>query len=56
MLASWRPDAGRRPCLEDAPVFYPTDEVKIFTLIKRSKFSALSEYSVLSSEAILQSV
>lgn len=54
MLASWRPDAGRRPCLEDAPVFYPTEEVKI--LIKRSKLSAMSKYSVLSSEAILQSI
>lgn len=27
VVATWRPDAGRRPCIEEAPVFYPTEEV-----------------------------
>ncbi|XP_024398635.1 putative lysine-specific demethylase JMJ16 isoform X2 [Physcomitrium patens] len=26
VLATWRPDAGRRPCIDEAPVFYPTEE------------------------------
>ncbi|KAG0615380.1 hypothetical protein M758_5G036600 [Ceratodon purpureus] len=26
VVATWRPDAGRRPCIEEAPVFYPNEE------------------------------
>ncbi|XP_047323660.1 putative lysine-specific demethylase JMJ16 isoform X2 [Impatiens glandulifera] len=32
VTARWRPEDGRRPVLEDAPVFYPTEEEFIDTL------------------------
>lgn len=32
VTARWRPEDSCRPDLEDAPVFYPTEEVSVVTL------------------------
>jgi hypothetical protein len=29
VVASWRPSAGRKPCLDEAPTFFPDEEVGI---------------------------
>jgi hypothetical protein len=29
-VASWRPSAGRKPCLDEAPTFFPDEEVDLF--------------------------
>ena len=34
--ARWRPEAGCRPVLEDAPVFFPLDEVSVSLLCSSS--------------------
>jgi len=31
VIARWRPEDARRPHIEDAPVFYPTEEVSLFS-------------------------
>jgi hypothetical protein len=33
VVATWRPDAGRKPYLDDAPVFYPEEEVILLMMM-----------------------
>jgi hypothetical protein len=37
VVATWRPDAGRKPYLDDAPVFYPEEEVILLMMMACGK-------------------
>jgi hypothetical protein len=39
VVATWRPDAGRKPYLDDAPVFYPEEEVILLMMMACGKKS-----------------
>jgi hypothetical protein len=39
VVATWRPDVGRKPYLDDAPVFYPEEEVILLMMMACGKKS-----------------
>lgn len=39
VVATWRPDAGHKPYLDDAPVFYPEEEVILLMMMACGKNS-----------------
>lgn len=41
VLARWDPDEACRPVIDDAPVFYPTEEVCTFLALKQNYFKHL---------------